>query len=230
MVSGTLVEARFESGRRLLDDLEKAGFVVRAACWVKPSEEDDRWWLYIASPDVNQKGALEGYRAIDRVYRLSKPDFSPDDIKLIDETDPIVEDALKLLQRCRNVWHFHEVHLGDRTVAEVYVYRIGPHKPVEVPIYGLVFDGEPGGALHLSFEKHHPDSTLTVDNRNVYPARTGIDWVVAAPEDAKLERNGNGQRELVWKMYGNPVRSSANEIWSLAHLRLHGFRFLREPA
>jgi hypothetical protein len=121
--------------------------------------------------------------------------------------------------------------LGGIQVDDIYVYP--PGKKVEIPIYGLVFRGEPSGALHLSFEKHNPQSTLAVESvgdRKVYHAEIGIDWVVAAPWGATLERNGNGQRVLAWDLHGNRVQSSANEVWSLAKLRLHGFRFLREPA
>jgi hypothetical protein len=53
---------------------------------------------------------------------------------------------------------------------------------------------------------------------------------VAAPWGVTLERNGNGQRVLAWDLHGNRIQSRANEVWSLAKLGLHGFRFLREPA
>jgi hypothetical protein len=112
----------------------------------------------------------------------------------------------------------------------VYVYPLGK---TQVTIYGMVFRGEPGGALHLSFEPHNPHGKLLVESdrkRNEYPAETGIDWVVAAPEGATLERDGRGLMELAWDFRGNRTRSSANEVWSLANLGLHGFRFLRQPA
>src|SRR5262249_13210081 len=111
----------------------------------------------------------------------------------------------------------------------VYVYPLGR---VEVPIYGLIFRGEPSGALHLSFEPHNPHSRLTIESmgkHDEYPAETGIDWVAAAPEGAKLERNNMGMTALTWDLHGKRMQSSANEVWSLANLGLHGFRFLREP-
>jgi hypothetical protein len=64
----TLVEAQIEDGQRLLDRLVEEGLVVRAACWVKPVEED-RWSLYIATPVVDEKGAAPAYRQVYRVLR-----------------------------------------------------------------------------------------------------------------------------------------------------------------
>jgi hypothetical protein len=50
----TLVGKQIDDGQRLLDRLGEEGIVVRAACWVKPVEED-RWSLYIATPLMVRK-------------------------------------------------------------------------------------------------------------------------------------------------------------------------------
>ena len=46
-----LVDNQIDDGQRLLDGLSEEGIVVRAACWVKPAEED-RWSMYIAGAAV----------------------------------------------------------------------------------------------------------------------------------------------------------------------------------
>lgn len=228
----TLVENQTDDGQRLLDRLREKEFVVRAACWVKPVEED-RWSLWIATPAVDEKGTLAAYRQLVDVLRsLGDSWITSSDIKLVGEKHPVVQDALDILRRFphRMPTQSPRPLFGGIPVEAVYVYPLGK---VNVTIYGLVFRGEPSGALHLSLEPHNPHSSLEVgrgEKRNKYLAETGIDWVVAAPEGAKLERNEIGLMELAWDLRGNRVRSSANEIWSLAKLGLHGFRFLREPA
>jgi hypothetical protein len=231
----TLVENQIEDGQKLLDRLREDGFDFRAACWVKPVEED-RWSLYVATPVVDQVGVLEAYRQVLRAFRsLGEVWISDSDIKLIGEKHPVAQDVFDLLQRFpgRTPLRIRPALLGGIPFEdEVYLYAPKKKNPVEVTIYGLIFHGDPSGGLHLSLEPHVAQSMIVTERggeRNEYPAETGIDWVVAAPEEAALERNKNGQMELDWNLRGNRIRSSANEVWSLAKLRLHGFRFLREP-
>ncbi|MCI0459792.1 MAG: hypothetical protein L0Z62_22815 [Gemmataceae bacterium] len=233
MVSGTLVENQLDAGRRLLDQLDKQGVVVRAACWVRPFE-DDRWTLYIATPSADEERILEAYRQVTPALRsLGDEWITSSDVTVVGAKHPLVKDALDILRRFphRAPIRLPRSLLGGISAEEVYIYPLGK---TPVTIYGLIFRGEPSGALHLSLEPHDSHSTLTVESmgkRNVYPAETGIDWVVAAPEGAKLERDEIGRMVLAWNnLHGNRMQSSANEVWSLAKLGLHGFRFLREPA
>lgn len=232
-----LVDNQIDDGQRLLTRLAREGFDVRAACWGKPVDEDC-WSLYLATPVLDEKGMLGAYGELGRIMRpLGDMSITSADVKLIGAKHPMVQAALDLRRRFP---HKHPMAypptpspsslLGGIPLEGVYVY---PLREVEVTVYGLVFRGEPGGVLHLSLEPHNPHSTLTVESngtRHVYRAETGIDWVVAAPEGAKLERDAAGDMVLVWNFQGNRTESSANEVWSLAHLGLHGFRFLREPA
>jgi hypothetical protein len=223
---------QIESGRSLLTQLKKEGFVVRAACWVKPFDED-RWTLYIATPSVDEKGTLEAYRKLIQVLRsVGDGWLTSSDVTLVSGEHPIVKDALDIKRRFPHDEAIRSPRslLGGISVEDVFVY---PPGEVEVTVYGLVYRGEPSGCLHLSLEPHDPHSTLAVEsmgNRKEYPGETGIDWLVAAPEGATLERDDIGRMVLAWNLHGNRTQSSANEVWSLAKLRLHGFRFLREPA
>jgi hypothetical protein len=215
----------------LLDLLGEEGIVVRAACWVKPIDRD-RWMLYIATPNMDEKGPLEAYRQLTPALRsLGNGWLTSSDVTLVGEKHPLVKDTLEILQRFPHSAPIPSPYplFGGIAVEEVYVYPLGK---VSVTIYGLVFRGDPSGCLHLSFEPHNPRSTLTVEGmgkREVYPAETGIDWVAAAPEGAKLERNSMGKMVLAWDRHGNPIQSNANEVWSLANLGLQGFHFLRQP-
>jgi hypothetical protein len=226
----TLVENQIDDGERLVEQFVADGGSVTAAFWVKTAEEG-QWFLYIATDAVDRDGPAAAYRAV--YASLQKlPDLwvGMSEITLVGRDNPITKSVLTLLTRhpSRLPARFGRETLGNVSAEEVYIY---PRKPVKVTIYGLVFRGDPSSALHLSFEPHNPHSKLTVDCRE-YQAETGIDWVVAAPEGSVLERDkdGTGQKKLAWNLYGNPRLSDANEVWSLAKLGLHGFRFLREPA
>ena len=233
MDTDTLVENQIEEGQRLLDLLEEEGITVRAACWVKPFDKD-RWVLYIATPIWDEKGPLEAYRQLAHAHRsLENAWLTDSDVTLVSEKHPLVKDALAILRRYP---HWTKVNpprslLGGIPVeGEVYVYPLGK---VEVTIYGMSFREEPNASLHLSFEPHNPKTTLVEErngHRNEYPAETGIDWIVAAPEGSTLERNDFGQLVLVWDRNGTRRRSRANEVWNFAKFGLHGFRFISQPS
>jgi hypothetical protein len=228
-----LVENKIDAGRRLLDRLGEAGFVVRAACWVKPSDRD-RWSLYLATPSVKAGDKLPAYRQLTPVMRSLGDDWiTSSDVVVVGEEHPLTQDAHDILRRFPHTKPIQSPRplLGGMSVDDLYVYPLGR---VEVTLYHLVFPGttEPG-ILSLDPELLNGRFSMAVESpgeRREYQGKTGIDCVVAAPEGAKLERDESGQTVLAWDLHGTRMRSTANEVWSLSKLGLHGFRFLREPA
>lgn len=222
-----LVENQIDEGRLLLDRLDESGFVVRAACWVKPFDED-RWRLCIATPAYDNEGPLGAYRRLNSVIRtLGDGWLTSFSISLVGADHPIVPYCLDVLRR-----YPHRMPIGaprplpsNFSMEEVYVYPLGKGK---VAIYGMAFPGVPGGPLFLSFEPVERSSTLAID-RTEYAAETGKVWEVETPPDSALERSEFGPTAFAWNLHGQRVQSSANEVWSLAKLGLHGFRFLRKP-
>jgi hypothetical protein len=229
-----LVEEQIEAGQELLDRLGAEGFAFRAACWVKPVDED-RWSLYIVTPGVDELGSLGAYKQVLAILRsLGDVEISSSNLKLIGEKHPVARDLLAILQRFpeRVPASFRPSSLGGIAIEDVHIYPLAKKSLVEVTIYGLVFQGEPGGCLHLSLEPHNPHTTLRVEDRGVireFPAVTGIEGVVAAPEGATPERDKWGQMVLAWDLRGKRTQSSANEVWTFAKLGMHGFRFLQGP-
>lgn len=227
----TLVAEQIDDGQRLLDQLRSEGFTVRVACWIKPYDED-RWSLYLASPVVDQEGAAKGYADVLQCLRsLGKVWITGSDIKLIGEKHSLVQEILDLQQRFPGSTSMRPSLAlpGGIPVEDIYLYRLDREK---IKLYGLVYSGEPSGALHLSFEPHNPNSRLEVESqgsKQTYRAETGIDWVVAAPAGSILERNESGLMRLAWTLHGKRRWSSANTVWSLANLGLHGFSFLEQP-
>jgi hypothetical protein len=233
MDSVPLVENKIDAGRRLLDRLGEKGIVVRAACWVKPVDRD-RWSLYIATPSVKERDTLPAYRQINPVLRSLGDDWiTSSDVVVVGEEHPLVQDARDVLRHFphRTPIGSPRFLLGGIPVEGLYVYPLGQ---VEVTVHHLVFPGTTeSGILSLDPLLLNGRFSMEIERqgeRKEYQGKTGIDCVVAAPEGAKLERDESGQMVLAWDLHGRRMHSCANEVWSLANLGLHGFRFLREPA
>ena len=93
MDTQTLVDDRIQAGQRFITLLVQKNFEVIVACWVKTSEEDD-WFLYIASGEVDRKGLAEAYREAYRVLEeLDIPWIATSQLKLVRSDDPIVADV-----------------------------------------------------------------------------------------------------------------------------------------
>ena len=98
MVENTVVTEQTENGKRLIEVLATAGFEVQVAFWAKPTEED-KWYLYLASPFVGEKGGTMAYRFVFDLLRKN-PDLwiDPFEIKLIDMNDSLTAAALSALR------------------------------------------------------------------------------------------------------------------------------------
>lgn len=68
MDQNTLVNDEIENGKRLIAALEANGIEVRTAFWAKPTEED-KWYLYLASPFVDERGGAAAYDLIIGILR-----------------------------------------------------------------------------------------------------------------------------------------------------------------
>ena len=77
MDQATLVDHQIDDVTKLVDQLRRDAFDVKAVFWLFTSEAD-QWFLYIASDAVNQKGITEAYKAVFRVMRrlAGSPDRS----------------------------------------------------------------------------------------------------------------------------------------------------------
>jgi hypothetical protein len=127
MDTDVLVTSRIDDGRRLLEQLDRDGFPVCVAFWVKRSE-DGSWRLYIASPSYDQERFGESYRdlysSLDRVSGLSDS-VSPAAISLITDTSTIARDAQDIRDRypSRNPVGYRGERLGDLSIYEAQIYQ-----------------------------------------------------------------------------------------------------------
>ncbi len=131
MDTQTLVDDRIQAGQRFITLLVRKNFEVIVACWVKTSEEDD-WYLYIASGEVDRRGLAEAYReAYTVLEELDIPWIAASQLKLVRSDDPIVVDIqeTRLLLTTAFPTVSHRPQLGEISTQEVYIYAdIEPEK------------------------------------------------------------------------------------------------------
>jgi hypothetical protein len=94
MDQDTVVTDQIVNGKRLIEALGAAGLAVRIAFWAKPTEEE-KWYLYLASPNADEKGHRAAYGIIHSVIR-QMPDLwiDPFEIKVIGMKDTMTRAAL----------------------------------------------------------------------------------------------------------------------------------------
>ena len=68
MDQDAVVSEQTEDGKRLIEALASAGFEVRVAFWAKPTDEG-KWFLYLASPFVDENGLAAAYDLIFDILR-----------------------------------------------------------------------------------------------------------------------------------------------------------------
>ena len=131
MDTQTLVDDKIHAGQRFITLLVRNNFAVKVACWVKTSEEDD-WFLYVASGEVDKKGLAEAYREAYRVLEeLDIPWITASQLKLVRSDDPIVADVQETQHLLTAAFPTisHRPQLGDLSTQEVYIYQdVDPEK------------------------------------------------------------------------------------------------------
>jgi hypothetical protein len=117
-----------EDGQRLLDALRQSGIDVASAFWAK-ADDDERWYLYIASPLVNLVSVTEAYRRLHPVIRqLQAQQFwvDPFQIKLISPQSPMAEAAAKLSGSYAGITRSGGTQLGGETFEGAIIYPVAP--------------------------------------------------------------------------------------------------------
>jgi hypothetical protein len=131
----SLVMAEFGAGEQLLRHLQGAGFPVTAAAWIKEPDVRD-WYLFIASPKVEDLGPLEAYSIVGEAYRQlpASPWFDPFRIRLIGATNPVAKDLAafesKYASSAASPLRFYGPRLGDLSVEGAYIYSLSPNPAV----------------------------------------------------------------------------------------------------
>ncbi len=98
MDKDAVVSEQTEGGKRLIEALASDGFDVRVAFWSKPTDEG-KWFLYLASPMVDDQGPAAGYRRVHSILR-KMPDLcvDPMEIRVVGLNDSLTEAALAAIK------------------------------------------------------------------------------------------------------------------------------------
>lgn len=96
MDQDTVVSEQTENGKRLIEALAADGFDVRVAFWAKPTDEG-KWFLYLVSSSVDDKGPAVAYRLVHRILRkMPELWIEPLEIRVVGLNDSLAEAALEL--------------------------------------------------------------------------------------------------------------------------------------
>ncbi len=120
----TLVDRRINDGQKLILQLSQDGFDFMAVFWLRPV--DDNWWhLYIASKLVDDQGPAVAYRKVQvSLQKLPGTSISLSDVKLIEATDSLTHDILKIRKRYTGATpiRFGGAQLGGMLIEEALIY------------------------------------------------------------------------------------------------------------
>ncbi len=98
MDKDTLLSEQIESGERLIEALAKDGFDVGVAFWAKP-EEDGKWYLYLASSTVDDKGPAPAYHfVLGTLRKMPEVWIDPFEIKVLGLTDSLAQAACAMIK------------------------------------------------------------------------------------------------------------------------------------
>jgi hypothetical protein len=129
-------------GSQLMDALDQRQFEVRLALWAKPADEH-RWYLYLASPFVAERGAADAYQIVNQELRKSPElQISPMQIVVLRPDDSPAREAAEMLKpEIRNspfavpypkpypgMTVLHDCTLGGYEFDEVLIYP--PRQPL----------------------------------------------------------------------------------------------------
>lgn len=126
MDQATLVEPEINDVPRLIDQLRRDGFDVKAAFWLYTTEAD-QWFLYIASDAVNHEGYIEAYKAVGRAMkRLPDLQIGPFQVKLVAPDDTVAKAIIDFQSRqyARLPARINAIKLGDAYIENAYLYKV----------------------------------------------------------------------------------------------------------
>ena len=129
MVKTSLVESDIESGRQLLDEVNKIDphFLVEAAFWFFRPEVLE-WRLFIATPLVDKRGPASAYTDIQSALRslAGSSWISMQDISVVSPADKLVmviRRAVSIPIGAKGV-RLARTRVDDTYIDEAYVYRV----------------------------------------------------------------------------------------------------------
>jgi hypothetical protein len=126
MDQATLVEHQIDDVPRLIDELKRDKFDVKAAFWLYTSEAD-QWFLYLVSDVVDQAGITEAYKIVYRSMRqLTGLWINPFEVKLVGPDDPIAKAVIEMQANMHGPLptRVRGSRVGEIYIENAYIYYI----------------------------------------------------------------------------------------------------------
>lgn len=124
MDQATLVVHQIDDVPRIIDQVKRDGFDVKAAFWLYTSEAD-QWYLYLASDFVDQKGGSEAYKLVyNAMDRLTNLWINPFEVKLVSPAHTVAKAIIDFLSKRQSpmpTW-LRLTRLGNAYIEHAYVY------------------------------------------------------------------------------------------------------------
>ena len=127
MVTAVLVDRKIRLGEKLVAELDRDGFPLRAAFW-QYLDEPDEWRLMIASALVDSKGPRAVYS---RIHQVAADSMSGDEVGLgelsvISPKHPLVKLLKKAMRTGSNIsgTRFSRSVIDGTFVEDIYIYRL----------------------------------------------------------------------------------------------------------
>lgn len=118
---------QIESGGRFIAEFEKTkSFSVSAAFWLKAREED-QWYLYISSDQIDDTNFDLAYKEVLRLTsRMSDPWLDPFEVKVVSSKNAFANDVIELQQRfpASLPTRLRGRPLGGVLIDEAYIYPL----------------------------------------------------------------------------------------------------------
>ncbi len=118
-----LVIEQIDAGADFVRDFN--GYVsVSVACWVNPAESDNLF-LYVASDEINDNNIRAAYGEVLRRLSDKRSQWlDPFQIKLVNSSDPIARDAIRIRDRypAKLPTRYRGSSLGGMSIGGAYIY------------------------------------------------------------------------------------------------------------
>jgi hypothetical protein len=125
MDQATLVGPQLDDVPRLIAELKRDQFDVKAAFWLYTSESD-QWYLYLVTDAVDREGPIGAYKAAYRTMRRL-PDLRIDrfQVKLVAPDNPVAKAVMGFVSRRPGPLptQVRGANLGDVYIEDAYIYK-----------------------------------------------------------------------------------------------------------
>jgi len=126
VVKESLSNEMIESGKSVLEDLDRRRFRVDAALWLYVTDSNE-WRLLLATPKVHIDGPKKAYKRLLQTLRDSGVHgVTYDNVAVVDSRDPLIQLLRRAVSKNRsmNGIRFSRYTINGQFIEDAYIYRM----------------------------------------------------------------------------------------------------------